>query len=99
MIRTSAASDARMGRAVLPAMSNSGSGNQGITATMVISSMIGDVVSGMICDGASNRCVRGSDGIISDDVDQSIANLCALAAGSMRHTDMQIIEIMAAKAC
>ncbi|EKT64953.1 serine dehydratase subunit alpha family protein [Providencia burhodogranariea] len=187
MIRTSAASDARMGGAVLPAMSNSGSGNQGIAATMpvvvtadylqsteeqlaralmlshlmaiyihnqlpalsalcaattaamgaaagiawllepryevvamAISSMIGDV-SGMICDGASNSCamkvstsasaaykavlmaldnscVRGSDGIVSDDVDQSIANLCALAAGSMRHTDMQIIEIMAAKA-
>ncbi|MEX6230702.1 serine dehydratase subunit alpha family protein [Providencia hangzhouensis] len=187
MIRTSAASDARMGGAVLPAMSNSGSGNQGIAATMpvvvtadylqsseeqlaralmlshlmaiyihnqlpalsalcaattaamgaaagiawllesryevvamAISSMIGDV-SGMICDGASNSCamkvstsasaaykavlmaldnscVRGSDGIVSDDVDQSIANLCSLAAGSMRHTDLQIIEIMAAKA-
>ncbi|GAB1438535.1 L-serine ammonia-lyase, iron-sulfur-dependent, subunit alpha [Providencia sp.] len=187
MIRTSAASDARMGGAVLPAMSNSGSGNQGIAATMpvvvtadylqsseeqlaralmlshlmaiyihnqlpalsalcaattaamgaaagiawllesryevvamAISSMIGDV-SGMICDGASNSCamkvstsasaaykavlmaldnscVRGSDGIVSDDVDQSIANLCSLAAGSMKHTDVQIIEIMAAKA-
>lgn len=187
MIRTSAASDARMGGAVLPAMSNSGSGNQGIAATMpvlvaadhlnaseeqlaralmlshlmaiyihsqlpplsalcaattaamgaaagiawllearyevvamAISSMIGDV-SGMICDGASNSCamkvstsasaaykavlmaldnscVRGSDGIVSDDVDQSIANLCALAKGSMRHTDVQIIEIMASKA-
>ncbi|EPK3834754.1 L-serine ammonia-lyase, iron-sulfur-dependent, subunit alpha, partial [Providencia stuartii] len=45
-----------------------------------------------------NSCVRGSDGIVSDDVDQSIANLCALATGSMRHTDVQIIEIMAAKA-
>ncbi|STI81290.1 putative inner membrane protein [Escherichia coli] len=31
VIRTSAASDARMGGATLPAMSNSGSGNQGIT--------------------------------------------------------------------
>ena len=36
MIRTSAASDARMGGACLPAMSNSGSGNQGITATMPV---------------------------------------------------------------
>lgn len=36
MIRTSAASDARMGGATLPAMSNSGSGNQGITATMPV---------------------------------------------------------------
>lgn len=33
-IATTAASDARMGGANLPAMSNSGSGNQGITATM-----------------------------------------------------------------
>ena len=36
MIRTSAASDARMGGACLPAMSNSGSGNQGIAATMPV---------------------------------------------------------------
>lgn len=36
VIRTSAASDARMGGAVLPAMSNSGSGNQGITATLPV---------------------------------------------------------------
>ena len=36
VIRTSAASDARMGGATLPAMSNSGSGNQGITATMPV---------------------------------------------------------------
>lgn len=34
VIETTAASDARMGGAVLPAMSNSGSGNQGIAATM-----------------------------------------------------------------
>lgn len=36
MIRTAATSDARMGGATLPAMSNSGSGNQGITATMPV---------------------------------------------------------------
>lgn len=36
LIRTAAASDARMGGACLPAMSNSGSGNQGITATMPV---------------------------------------------------------------
>lgn len=187
MIRTSSASDARMGGAVMPAMSNSGSGNQGITATMpvvvvaeylgadeeqltralmlshltaiyihsqlptlsalcaattaamgaaagiawliegryepvamAISSMIGDV-SGMICDGASNSCamkvstsvsaaykavlmalddscVTGNEGIVTDDVDRSIANLCALACHSMQQTDTQIIEIMAKKA-
>ncbi|WGE52639.1 serine dehydratase subunit alpha family protein [Actinobacillus equuli] len=36
VIETTAASDARMGGANLPAMSNSGSGNQGITATMPV---------------------------------------------------------------
>ncbi|WP_127957116.1 serine dehydratase subunit alpha family protein [Serratia microhaemolytica] len=187
VIRTSAASDARMGGATLPAMSNSGSGNQGIAATLpvvvvaehfdaseeqlaralmlshlsaiyihhqlprlsalcaattasmgaaagmvwlidgryetiarAISSMIGDV-SGMICDGASNSCamkvstsaasawksvlmaldntgVTGNEGIVADDVEQSIANLCALANHSMQQTDRQIIEIMARKA-
>ncbi|MDV0595303.1 MULTISPECIES: serine dehydratase subunit alpha family protein [unclassified Enterobacter] len=186
VIRTSAASDARMGGATLPAMSNSGSGNQGITATlpvvvvaehvqadderlaralmlshlsaiyihsqlprlsalcaattaamgaaagmawlmggsyqtisMAIGSMIGDV-SGMICDGASNSCamkvstsvasswkavmmalddsaVTGNEGIVAHDVEQSIANLCALACRSMQATDQQIIEIMARK--
>ncbi|HAU5637061.1 serine dehydratase subunit alpha family protein [Citrobacter amalonaticus] len=187
LIRTSAASDARMGGATLPAMSNSGSGNQGITATvpvmvvaehfgvdeeklaralmlshlsaiyihhqlprlsalcaattaamgaaagmawlvdegrystisMAISSMIGDV-SGMICDGASNSCamkvstsasaawkavlmalddtaVTGNEGIVAHNVEQSIANLCALACHSMQQTDKQIIEIMARK--
>lgn len=186
LIRTTAASDARMGGACLPAMSNSGSGNQGITATMpvvvvaehlgcdreqltralilshltaiyihyqlpslsalcaattaamgsaagiawmingsyrtiamAISSMIGDV-SGMICDGASNSCamkvstsaasawksvlmaldntaVTGNEGIVADDVEQSIRNLCALACQSMQYTDRQIIKIMADK--
>lgn len=186
LVRTSAASDARMGGAILPAMSNSGSGNQGIAATMpvvvvaeyvnadeetlaralmlshlmavyihsklpklsalcavttasmgaaagiswllkgnyetvsmAISSMIGDI-SGMICDGASNSCamkvstsasasykavlmaldhtrVTGNEGIVSDDVDQSINNLCDLAGGSMMQTDKQILDIMVRK--
>lgn len=43
VIRTSAASDARMGGATLPAMSNSGSGNQGITATMPVLVVAGHV--------------------------------------------------------
>ena len=183
VMRTAAASDARMGGAVLPAMSNSGSGNQGITATlpvlvvakhvgaseevliraltlshlmavyihhrlpklsalcavttaamgaaagmawllggsyrtvsMAICSMIGDLA-GMICDGASNSCamkvstsassaykavlmaldnsrVTGKEGIVADDVDDSIANLCALASEGMAQTDRQIIEII-----
>ena len=188
LVRSSAASDARMGGATLPAMSNSGSGNQGIAATipvvvvaehvkadeealaralmlshlmavyihsklpklsalcavttaamgaaagmawllrggygaasMSICSMIGDVA-GMICDGASNSCamkvstsaaaayksvlmalddsrVTGNEGIVEDSVDASIANLCALACGSMVQTDRQILEIMVNKTC
>ena len=183
VMRTAAASDARMGGASMPAMSNSGSGNQGIMATMpvvvtaehvqasdeqlqralllshltaiyihdrlpklsalcavttaamgaaagmawllggdyrtvsmAICSMIGDLA-GMICDGASNSCamkvstsassaykavlmafddsrVSGQEGIVADDVDDSIANLCALASEGMAQTDRQIIEII-----
>lgn len=183
LMRTAAASDARMGGASLPAMTNSGSGNQGIAATMpvvvvaehikandealtralilshmmaiyihdklpklsafcavttasmgaaagmalllktdyqsvsmAISNMIGDVA-GMICDGASNSCaikvstsaaaaykavlmaldgtrVTGSEGIVDDDVDQSISNLGQLASLGMVQTDGQILEIM-----
>lgn len=186
MIRTSSASDARMGGAALPAMSNSGSGNQGIAATMpvlivgehlqvdeekmaraltlshmsavyihskfdplsalcaaitaamgsamgmcwlmggdykvcatAISNMVGDVT-GMICDGASNSCaikvstavssaykatllalddssVSHNDGIVAQNVEKTIANLCNLAKGSMKHTDKQIIQIMVEK--
>ena len=186
LMRTAAASDARMGGASLPAMTNSGSGNQGIAATMpvvvlsehlgvdeetlaralilshlmavhihaklprlsafcaattaamgsasamawllggdfqtvgrAICNMIGDLA-GVICDGASNSCamkvstsvasaskavlmaldglcVGGNEGIVADDVDQAIANLCALASGGMVKTDHQIIRIMMQK--
>ncbi len=40
---TSAACDARMGGAIVPVMSNSGSGNQGITATMPVVSFARDI--------------------------------------------------------
>lgn len=42
IIATSAACDARMGGATVPVMSNSGSGNQGITATMPVVSFAED---------------------------------------------------------
>ncbi|WP_265433700.1 serine dehydratase subunit alpha family protein [Aeromonas salmonicida] len=183
---SSAASDARMDGAMLPAMSNSGSGNQGIAATMpvvaaarflrasdeqltralvmshlvaiyikthqnklsalcaastaamgsgaaitwllggqfeqishCINNMIGDV-SGIICDGAGSACsmkvststsaavksslmainnlhVPQSEGIVSDDVDETIANLGRLSKLGMLDTDIEIINIMRAK--
>jgi L-cysteine desulfidase len=183
---SSAASDARMDGAMLPAMSNSGSGNQGIAATMpvvaaarflnsgeeklaralimshlvaiaikshqntlsalcaastaamgagaaitwllggrfeqishCINNMIGDVA-GIICDGAGSACsmkvstasaaavkaalmainnvhIPESQGIVSDDVDQTIVNLGQIARRGMLDTDIEIINIMRAK--
>ena len=46
-----------------------------------------------------NSRVSGNEGIVDDSVDASIANLCALASGSMVHTDRQILEIMINKRC
>jgi L-cysteine desulfidase len=183
---TAAASDARMGGASQAAMTNSGSGNQGITATvpvtvaakylradrettiralmishmmaiyihsklpklsalcaastaamgaaagiaylytkdfktvcMAISSMIGDIP-GIICDGAAHSCsmkvttsvmaaykavlmalqnirVTGEEGIVSDDIDDSIDNIGTLACQGMAETDKQILAIMMQK--
>lgn len=183
---TSAASDARMGGAPLPAMTNAGSGNQGITATVpvtmaadhvgasreqriraltlshltalyihaslpvlsafcaaatagmgaaagvaylldgryetverAVATMCGDTV-GMVCDGAAPSCtlkvassvgsasravvlalseqrVDGSNGIVCDDVDETIRGLGRLAATSSAATDPQILQIMLAK--
>lgn len=44
-----------------------------------------------------DSAVTGNEGIVAHDVEQSIANLCALACRSMQATDQQIIEIMASK--
>ncbi|EWG69371.1 hypothetical protein P346_02120 [Enterobacter sp. DC1] len=44
-----------------------------------------------------DSAVTGNEGIVAHDVEQSIANLCALACSSMQETDRQIIEIMASK--
>ncbi|MNP26182.1 Serine dehydratase alpha chain [compost metagenome] len=45
-----------------------------------------------------DSAVTGNEGIVADDVEHSIANLCSLACQSMQATDRQIIEIMANKA-
>ena len=185
---TSAACDARMAGAMIPVMSNSGSGNQGISATLPVlifaeengkseeeliralmlshltviyikqslgrlSALCGCVVAatgsscgitwlmggnyeqvayavqnmianltGMICDGAKpscslkvttgvstavlsavmameNRCVTSVEGIIDEDVDQSIRNLTRIGSQSMNETDRVVLDIMTHKRC
>ena len=183
---TSCACDARMAGAMIPVMSNSGSGNQGICATMpvavfaeenhnteeetiralilsnltaiyikqhlgTLSALCGCVVAstgsscgmtylmggsyeqisfavknmianltGMICDGAKPSCalkltsgvstailsamlaiqnkhVTSVEGIIDDDVDQSIRNLTEIGRRGMDKTDRYVLDIMTHK--
>lgn len=183
---TSAACDARMGGAPVPVMSNSGSGNQGITATMPVVSYAEDInateeqtiraltlshltsiyikqslgrlsalcgcvvastgaasgicylmggdfdkicatvknmvanLTGMICDGAkpscamkissgvstamisamlamNGKCVTSAEGIITDDVDQTIRNLTSIGRDAMTVTDQLVLQIMTCK--
>lgn len=183
---TSGACDARMAGAMIPVMSNSGSGNQGISATLPVlvyaeengkseeeliralmlshltviyikqslgrlSALCGCVVAatgsscgitwlmggtyeqvayavqnmianltGMICDGAKpscalkvttgvstavlsaimameNRCVTSVEGIIDEDVVQSIRNLTKIGSKGMNETDKLVLEIMTSK--
>ena len=183
MMITVAASDARMGGAPLPSMTNSGSGNQGIMATepvsvvaryvqadeealiraltlshlmavyihgqlpklsalcavstaamgaaagvawlfdhnfevvtYALSTMTGDLI-GMVCDGAANSCsmkvatasgaafravllaldgvrVTGNEGLVSNQLDESIRNIGNLACNGMVETDKEILQIM-----
>lgn len=183
---TAAACDARMAGAMIPVMSNSGSGNQGITATLPVvvyaqetgateeqlvralilshltviyikqhlgrlSALCGCVVAasgsscglvylmgggyqevaiavknmvanltGMICDGAKpscalklasgvstamlsalmamdRNCVSQLEGIIHEDVDQTIRNLARIGREGMNETDALILKIMTEK--
>ena len=185
---TSAACDARMAGVMIPVMSNSGSGNQGITATLPVvvyaednlktdeeltralvlshltaiyikqhlgrlSALCGCVVAatgsscgitylmggeyqqivfavqnmianltGVICDGAKpscslklttgvstailsailameHKCVTSVEGIIEDDVDNSIRNLTKIGSEAMNETDKMVLDIMTHKQC
>jgi len=180
---TSAGSDARMSGCSLPVMTTSGSGNQGMTASLPIikycsernltheeliralvfshlttihlktnvgrlsaycgvmcasSAVSGAIaflenasyetvakaitnslgnISGVICDGAkascatkiatgvyaafdssmlalNNQCLQGGEGIIADDVEQTIKNIGVLAQSGMKKTDEVILGIM-----
>ena len=183
---TAAASDARMAGSTLPAMSNSGSGNQGITVSMPViayalkykvadeplaralilsnlvaihikhylgklSALCGCVVAstgsacgivylqgggykevcaaiknmagnitGMVCDGAKvgcamkvasgvscavqsavlalrGTCIPSTDGIIEDDVEETIRNIGTIGSAGMKTTDRMILDIMLCK--
>lgn len=71
---TSAACDARMGGALVPVMSNSGSGNQGITATMPVVSYAQDI------DASEETTVRALvlSHLTSIYIKQSLGRLSAL---------------------
>ena len=185
---TSAACDARMAGAMIPVMSNSGSGNQGIAATLPVvvyaednhnseeeltralilshltaiyikqslgrlSALCGCVVAAtgsscgitylmgggyqqvmyavqnmiatltdMICDGAKpscalkltsgvstavmsaimameQKCVTAVEGIIEENVNQSIRNLTKIGSEGMNETDKLVLDIMTHKHC
>ena len=185
---TSAACDARMAGAMIPVMSNSGSGNQGIAATLPVvvyaednhnseeeltralilshltaiyikqslgrlSALCGFVfaatgsscgitylmgggyqqvmyavqnmiatLTGMICDGAKpscalkltsgvstavmsaimameQKCVTAVEGIIEENVNQSIRNLTKIGSEGMNETDKLVLDIMTHKHC
>lgn len=185
---TSAACDARMAGAMIPVMSNSGSGNQGIAATLPVvvyaednhnseeeltralilshltaiyikqslgrlSALCGCVVAatgsscgitylmgggyqqvmyavqnmiatltGMICDGAKpscalkltsgvstavmsaimameQKCVTAVEGIIEENVNQSIRNLTKIGSEGMNEIDKLVLDIMTHKHC
>lgn len=186
MAFTAAASDARMAGCPLPAMSNSGSGNQGLTVTLpvvavadklsssreelaralilshlvaihiksylgrlsalcgcivasagsscgiiylhkgtysqmcaALKNMIGNIT-GMVCDGAKvgcalkvasgvssaiqsavlamdDICISPNDGIIEEDIEQTIRNLASIGSEGMKYTDKMILRIMSQK--
>lgn len=186
MMLASAGSDARMAGSSLPAYSNSGSGNQGITATMpvvaaaeklgandealvractvsnltaifikhklgklspvcgaiiaatgaacgivalmggglpqtvsAVKNMLGNVA-GMFCDGAKASCalkvstcanaavqaailamnthyIKGTDGIVGNTADETVANYCRVLAEGMPQLDQTLLDIIIRK--
>ena len=46
-----------------------------------------------------NRCVTSVEGIIDEDVDQSIRNLTRIGSQGMNETDRVVLDIMTHKGC
>ena len=46
-----------------------------------------------------NKCVTSVEGIIDDDVDQSIRNLTRIGSQGMNETDKLVLDIMTNKRC
>ena len=86
------------------------------TVSMAITNSLGNI-SGVICDGAkascamkiatgvysafdsamlalSNRALHGGEGIIADDIEETIKNIGLLANSGMKETDQVILKIM-----
>lgn len=82
MIRTSAGSDARMGGATLPAMSNSGSGNQGISATMPVV-VVADFVNASEEDRIRAQTLSHLVAIYIHNTFPSLSALCATSTAAM----------------
>jgi L-cysteine desulfidase len=45
----------------------------------------------------NNKCVTSAEGIIADDVDQSIQNLTSIGRDAMTETDKLVLKIMTCK--
>jgi L-cysteine desulfidase len=45
------------------------------------------------------KCVTSVEGIIDDDVDQSIRNLTRIGSQGMNETDRVVLDIMTSKRC
>ena len=82
IIRTTAASDARMGGATLPAMSNSGSGNQGITATMPVV-VVADYLEAMLEQLARALILSHTIAIYIHSKFPPLSALCAASTAAM----------------
>lgn len=82
MIRTSAGSDARMGGATLPAMSNSGSGNQGISATMPVV-VVADFLKASDEDRIRAQTLSHLVAIYIHNTFPSLSALCATSTAAM----------------